>query len=749
MTSHRFGLLAISLALGLGLLSSRALAARWDTYSNANGLNAARWTPGGVWAASDHGLHLFDPATRHFTRYSKSLCGLASNSISDVQVDASGDTWFASEDRGVSVLRKNGSWRTLSAFDGLPSDDATCLASSPLGMWIGTSGGLALFNGFTIAAVWPDGVNPSPFISNQVQGIALTAESTYVATHDGVYVTRSSEGVTWERRVQGLGSTDVTSITALGTEVWCVAGGVVERGGETGTWTPATTGLGGSAATAVFARNGVLLLGAVSGVFQWDGVSTWQPLGTGGFPGRAHPEIDALGGFWAGNPDGLWQYLPGATAGTGTWNLYTSPGPAGNWVQGLQLVGSKMYMATRDLGVSRFDAGTWRSFYPLPGAARDTTLLAQGSVFGLLAARDGTLWAGQWGGSIAHIVDATDPPTVTHYYDPQDAGAPYDIRNTLVWSSAQDRNGNVWFGNDTFSLGVVTPVGINEIHTDGSRSNFTPLNGQAMAGPQIRALTFAPNSAFELWVGYARAGVDVFTDPTLSVRAVRLSTSDSTLVNSNLTNNDTWAIEMYGDSVWIATSDGLARYSRATRHRVELLSTASPSSQGAIHPLSIDATGGVWWATTGGVFHRKTDRTVEVFNADNSPLLSDDVHSVMVDRATGDVWIGSVLGVNRYNAEAAPEGAAPVTPPTFGIYPNPALLSAVSVGLRAVDLTGPFLGKVYDARGRFVRDLLGNASSGGVWDGTDAHGAVVRPGLYFLKVQQGGQTRVGRVVLLR
>ena len=157
----------------------------------------------------------------------------------------------------------------------------------------------------------------------------------------------------------------------------------------------------------------------------------------------------------------------------------------------------------------------------------------------------------------------------------------------------------------------------------------------------------------------------------------------------------------------------------------------------------------MWWATVGGVFHRRTDRTVEVFNADNSPLLSNDVHSVIVDRVTGDVWIGSVLGINRYNADAPPEGGEVTTPPTFGVFPNPVLLSEIGLGVRAVDLIGPFLGQVYDVRGRVVKELLGSATSGSLWDGTDASGSLVRPGLYFLKVQSGGKTRIGRVVLLR
>ena len=107
------------------------------------------------------------------------------------------------------------------------------------------------------------------------------------------------------------------------------------------------------------------------------------------------------------------------------------------------------------------------------------------------------------------------------------------------------------------------------------------------------------------------------------------------------------------------------------------------------------------------------------------------------------------MGLNRYNADAPPAGGDVVVPATFGVYPNPALVSEASLGLRARDLSGPFVGQVYDVRGRVVKQLLGNATSGGLWDGTDENGSAVRPGLYFLRIDSGGKTRVGRVVLVR
>ena len=717
-------------------LAIPARAARWDTYNNANVLNSVRAVSGAVWTASDLGLHRFDPATGSFTRYTKATGRLVSNAIVEVEVDDAGNTWFATRDRGVSVLTRLGEWRALSAFEGLPSDNVTCLQPSALGMWVGTEKGLALFDGLTLAALWPDGVNPSPFASNLIHDVAIVGDSTYVATDNGLYVTRSSEGVVWQSRVDGLASPIVTSVAGLGSQVWCVAGGEVYSDGQTGIWSPAGTGLGGATVAHLGGRGAGLFAGATTGVYRWDGVATWQLLGAG-YPGNAWVDVDLTGGIWAGNSEGLWRW-----DGT-NWKWHVSAGPGGNWVQGMQLKGSTLYIATRDNGVSRFNGSSWRTFAPQPGASPDTTLLVAPYVFGLLADRDGTLWAGQWSFSLAHLDDRTEPPAVTHYYDVSEGA--FDDRNTFVWSSAVDPFGNRWFGLDTNNLSLVTPIGINRIGLDDSRANFSPQGGKAMSGPQVRAITFAPGGAFEMWVAYARLGVDVFTDPTLNTRLDHIDRDSRGLLN-----DDTWAIEMNGDSVWIATSDGLSRYSRATRTRVESVATQSPSSQGAVHPLSIDAEGGVWWATSGGVVHRRPDRTVEIFTSDNSPLLSNDVHSVYADRVTGDVWIGTVLGVNRYNATASGGGGGGVAQgSTFGVYPNPAFLSAAGTLIRATNVAGPFKGKVYDVHGRVVRDLLGNASTGSLWDGTDTRGERVRPGVYFFQIQAGGVTRKSRVLLLR
>src|SRR5262245_42131320 len=190
-----------ALVLGPVLVTAPAFAARWDTWNNANNLNSVTAVHGLVWTASDLGPHRYDPVARTFTRVAKNAGQLAANAVAEVEVDGAGNTWFATKGSGVSVFQANGTWRTLTRFDGRPSDSVQGLEPSAIGMWVGRRAGVARFDGLGLVASWPDGINPSPFASNVILDIAHVGDSTWVATPRGAYVTKTDEGVTWLRRV--------------------------------------------------------------------------------------------------------------------------------------------------------------------------------------------------------------------------------------------------------------------------------------------------------------------------------------------------------------------------------------------------------------------------------------------------------------------------------------------------------------------------------------------------------------------
>ena len=60
---------------------------------------------------------------------------------------------------------------------------------------------------------------------------------------------------------------------------------------------------------------------------------------------------------------------------------------------------------------------------------------------------------------------------------------------------------------------------------------------------------------------------------------------------------------------------------------------------------------------------------------------------------------------------------------------------------------------VYDVRGRLVRKLVDGPVERGrrvvSWDGTDERRILASTGVYFVKLQAGGQTETQKIVLLR
>lgn len=128
---------------------------------------------------------------------------------------------------------------------------------------------------------------------------------------------------------------------------------------------------------------------------------------------------------------------------------------------------------------------------------------------------------------------------------------------------------------------------------------------------------------------------------------------------------------------------------------------------------------------------------------------------------------GSTRDQLRQNAEAARTeyfervlGTAPPPPPDPPTvlaleqnFPNPFRVgSATSIVFAVPDgIDGPAEVAVYDALGRRVRTLardLGPGEQGTSWDGRDATGGAVPPGVYVVRLAAGGDERTVRVLVL-
>ena len=343
--------------------------------------------------------------------------------------------------------------------------------------------------------------------------------------------------------------------------------------------------------------------------------------------------------------------------------------------------------------------------------------------------------------------DWAEPPFFDHLW----AGVSGDDRrHTLAFGAALDSSdgaGGHWFGMDTDNLGVVIPLGLDYYDSTGAHvGNWAPGTpaGSLVRNGKIRAVTVDQDG--RVWVGYAGAansGVDHFIGrpeggPQYDFKTV-----------PNTTSFDVWAIVAHGDSIWVLTDRNLRRISRGSAPRLVSLTYDTPAGRPlGMRLMDVAPNGDVYVGSEEGVRRYRAGGSTEDFTIANSPLASNDVRAIAVDRSTGAVWFGTAAGLNRYD----PGYRTPTLPPgvddTLRVFPNPATVSGAGVQLRLKGTSAGYTGGIYDIRGRLLHEFITTSRGQVFWNGRDREGVMARPGVYFVRADREGRHARARFVLL-
>lgn len=201
-------------------------------------------------------------------------------------------------------------------------------------------------------------------------------------------------------------------------------------------------------------------------------------------------------------------------------------------------------------------------------------------------------------------------------------------------------------------------------------------------------------------------------------------------------------------NIWVATSVGplYINYADKTKSSEEQVfqQYKVPRNDGtdladyllsgvSITGIAIDGANRKWFSTLGnGVYLVSADNNTEVhhFLTNNSPLLSDNVRAVAIDKSTGEVFFATDKGLCSYVSDASQTVDKMSKDVTYA-YPNP-----VKPGY-----TGPITitGLTYDADVKIVTTsgvlVAQGRSNGGsfVWDGNDLDGKRVASGVYMVQ----------------
>jgi len=167
-----------------------------------------------------------------------------------------------------------------------------------------------------------------------------------------------------------------------------------------------------------------------------------------------------------------------------------------------------------------------------------------------------------------------------------------------------------------------------------------------------------------------------------------------------------------------------------------------------IKAIVVDGANRKWLGTeSSGVYlmSENGQQTIKHFTTSNSPLLSDNILSIVISPSTGEVFFGTDKGIVSYQSDAGEAGD------TFGdvyAYPNPVREGFTGV-ITITGLVENTQVKITDINGNLVCQTVSNGSLA-TWDGKDVHGRKVNTGIYLAMCvnSDGTQSTITKILVI-
>ncbi len=168
-----------------------------------------------------------------------------------------------------------------------------------------------------------------------------------------------------------------------------------------------------------------------------------------------------------------------------------------------------------------------------------------------------------------------------------------------------------------------------------------------------------------------------------------------------------------------------------------------------ISSITVDGANRKWIGTLGGgVFLVSADGTEQLihFSAENSPLPSNSVVSIDINKQTGEVFFGTDKGIASFKSDATGFGEKNEN---VYVYPNP-VRSGYTGPIAIKGLVRDAIVKITDVSGNLVCNLkaLGGQA---IWDGKNMSGKRVPSGIYlaFIADSENTEKAVTKILFLK
>lgn len=328
-----------------------------------------------------------------------------------------------------------------------------------------------------------------------------------------------------------------------------------------------------------------------------------------------------------------------------------------------------------------------------------------------------------------------------------------------------DADGNLWVLNSQ------TKKGVKVLKTDGTWASI-PVDGLNEYSLQLGKMLF--DNYGRVWIassiqssvssGLACLDYDGTIDDTDDDQSqLRFSATNEDGTTCNLQDVNDMCFD-HNDQLWIAGGHGVFVVQQPEKWFASDFSIYQPKvprndgtnyadyllSDIAVSAIAVDGGNRKWLGTIGsGIYLVNSDgsEVISHFTTDNSPLLSDNIYSLVIHPTTGELMIGTDAGLCSYRTGVT-QPEQQLEKNNVKVYPNP-VRPEYHGRITISGLTDGAEVKILSTGGQLV--ARGNSTGGSfLWDGCHAGGHRVAPGVYHVMVATAdGKTSVAaRIVVI-
>lgn len=310
-----------------------------------------------------------------------------------------------------------------------------------------------------------------------------------------------------------------------------------------------------------------------------------------------------------------------------------------------------------------------------------------------------------------------------------------------------DSNGNLWIAN----AGVSQEL--KKLSPSGSFTGFDISSVKSNSSFGLLDIAIDRNNS--VWLATRGDGVVVFNETGNQIKSLTTTATQGSLPNLRVT-----SLAVDSDNrVWIGTLSGLVVLNNASSVFSESVD-ARPIiflengiarrllDEETVNTIVVDGANNKWFGTdNGGVVYTNPNgqTTLATFNKENSPLPSNRITKIAVDKISGKAYFATDKGMVAYDSNVAPFGE--ILGEVYA-YPNPARKNHQTItidGRNGTNLPKGTNVKILDVAGNLVFEtnvIEGQQVNGGkvVWDKRNLAGNKVASGVYIVLLSNEDET---------